>query len=594
MKKGKLLLAFAAIALVLTGCSKDKDSRTPEQKVDAAMESIKNEWKANKYAETGVTKDFELSTSVNGISGVTISYTSNNDAVRISEDNKTAIVTRPEHTEEDALVTLTAKFVCEDITKNTNLGVMVLKKTEPVSETSVKEIQETKDGEVVSMTGIVVARSVLDSNYNNFTAYVQHETEGGLYIYRAPGADYSTFAIGNKVKVTGTKATYNGLYQIAANTTATWEVELIAENQTLPAYKDITDAVKNAEDNDNAKVSSLFQASLVQLTGFRVTNVQSATISNGTLQSSFNVTGMVGNTETVIRVKYDVSEAAALASDFQGFTVGDILTVKGVGDWFYEFQLVPLAVEKTGHEDFTDQDKVDMAAESFKFNTTSVTSDFKLSLTADHDVTVSWTSDNAAIAIDGENATVTRGGQDVVVTLTATFKLNNATATKTFEVTVVGTSDVEATTVLTRESLFADITSSSYADHNGDYVVNGYTVTTSQVMGQNNSNSTANLDALQFQKQAGTITVKNISVTTVTLVGLSTYGYQDNFTIKLGDNVLTPTVTTENMGVNNSSGYEFKQYTLTITLDFATTGDLVISAAADYAYASYVTSITIA
>ena len=43
MKKGKLLMAFAAIALVLTGCNKDKgDTRTPEQKVDAAIEAVRN------------------------------------------------------------------------------------------------------------------------------------------------------------------------------------------------------------------------------------------------------------------------------------------------------------------------------------------------------------------------------------------------------------------------------------------------------------------------------------------------------------------------------------------------------------------------
>lgn len=592
MKKGKLLMAFAAIALVLTGCNKDKnkDTRTPEQKVDAAIEAVKNDWKAEKYAEDGVIEDFALMTSVDGISGVTITYTSDNAAVRISEDNKTAIVTRPEHDQSDALVTLTANFVCEKVSKDTKLGVMVLKKAAPVDETSVAEIQAAKDGTIVSMTGIVVGRSILDPKYDNFTAYVQHATEGGLYIYRAPGSDYDKLAVGNQVKVTGTKGSYSGLVQIAASTKETWQVEVLAENQTLPEYKDVTSAISSAE--DNTKVSTLLQSTLVQLTGFRVTSVEQATIVDGVLDGSFNVLGMVGNTETMIRVKDDISESAALASTFQGFTAGDVLTVKGVGDWYNEFQLVPFSVEKTGNEEFTDQEKVDMAKESFSFNTSSVTADFKLPVTADHGVTVSWSSNNAAIAVNDENATVTRGEEDVTVTLTATFTLNDATATKTYEVTVVGTNSQENTTVLTRESLFAGKTGNSYADYNGDYVVNGYTVTTNQVMGQNND-STANLDALQFQAEKGTITVKNISVTKVTLITVSTYDYDNNFTFQIGNQTLTPTISTRDMGVTNAGGYAFNEYTVTVTLDTATLGDLVISKTVGTKGAGYVPSITI-
>ena len=57
------------------------------------------------------------------------------------------------------------------------------------------------------------------------------------------------------------------------------------------------------------------------------------------------------------------------------------------------------------------------------------------------DKSATWTSDNAAIVIstaeDGTvNATVTRGSEDVVVTLTATVNVSGQTATKTFAVTV--------------------------------------------------------------------------------------------------------------------------------------------------------------
>ena len=58
------------------------------------------------------------------------------------------------------------------------------------------------------------------------------------------------------------------------------------------------------------------------------------------------------------------------------------------------------------------------------------------------DKSATWASDNAAIVIstaeDGTvNATVTRGSEDVVVTLTATVNISGQTATKTFTVTVL-------------------------------------------------------------------------------------------------------------------------------------------------------------
>lgn len=52
------------------------------------------------------------------------------------------------------------------------------------------------------------------------------------------------------------------------------------------------------------------------------------------------------------------------------------------------------------------------------------------------DVTIAWASNNAAIAIDGANATVTRGSESVEVTLTATFTSGEKTSTQTYKVTI--------------------------------------------------------------------------------------------------------------------------------------------------------------
>ena len=107
----------------------------------------------------------------------------------------------------------------------------------------------------------------------------------------------------------------------------------------------------------------------------------------------------------------------------------------------------------TGGETNTDQTVVDEVAKSFSFTTTEVSTDFTLKTSAAGGVVITWTSDNAAIVIDGQNAAVTRPAfedGDVTVTLTATFTKGTATATKTYQVKVLkgeDTSQIQTSTV---------------------------------------------------------------------------------------------------------------------------------------------------
>lgn len=100
----------------------------------------------------------------------------------------------------------------------------------------------------------------------------------------------------------------------------------------------------------------------------------------------------------------------------------------------------------------TDQDVVNAAKEAFTINYTEVTTDFTLPTTAAGGVTVTWASSDAAIAISGQNAAVTRpafadGNKNVV--LTATLAKNDATATKEFTVVVVCLEDANTIEALT-------------------------------------------------------------------------------------------------------------------------------------------------
>ena len=153
---------------------------------------------------------------------------------------------------------------------------------------------------------------------------------------------------------------------------------------------------------------------------------------------------------------------------------------------------------------------------------------------------------------------------------------------------------------VTAEELFAAVTTNSYAGHNGTHELGGVTFETYQVM---TANQTGSLNALQFQKDVATLTAKNVTVKTLTVEVLSTYDYTAHPTITVGGTAIAlPTVEEVNAtgvktGVNNTSGYEYTKYVLTVTLDAAVTGDLLIANtcknASNKGYAIYLASIAI-
>src|SRR5690606_34201967 len=85
----------------------------------------------------------------------------------------------------------------------------------------------------------------------------------------------------------------------------------------------------------------------------------------------------------------------------------------------------------------------------------TATADFTLPTTASG-ADISWTSDDAAIAVTGGDAVVTRpaaGDDDATVTLTATFTAGEASTTRTYSVTVPAQLIDQATDVRTSFSV---------------------------------------------------------------------------------------------------------------------------------------------
>lgn len=98
-------------------------------------------------------------------------------------------------------------------------------------------------------------------------------------------------------------------------------------------------------------------------------------------------------------------------------------------------------------QDAEDREIVAAAKNGLTVQSTA-TADFTLTVAAAGGVSIAWTSNNAAITINGATAKVTRpgfGSEAAVVTLTATIVSGNVTDTKTFEVTIAALTDESET-----------------------------------------------------------------------------------------------------------------------------------------------------
>ncbi|MBR2347334.1 MAG: hypothetical protein IKA68_07005 [Clostridia bacterium] len=146
---------------------------------------------------------------------------------------------------------------------------------------------------------------------------------------------------------------------------------------------------------------------------------------------------------------------------------------------------------------------------------------------------------------------------------------------------------------ITAEKLFAGITGTGYADHDGDHTVEGLTINTNTVMRSNNN--TGGIDVIQLKKEAGVITVKNATVKKLTIRVVSSYDYENNVSVSLGGNALTLPNPADvhaaaiSSGISNANGYAINYYDVVVELDAAATGDLVITNSTSYAvYFAYI------
>ncbi len=237
-----LVLVFCISAFAACGPNKT------EQAVENATAYVKNMYKAY-LTETETAKDFELVSKVmvGGVS-YTVTWTSDNDAVKVVEgsDGKVKI----DVNEESATAVqykLTAVVSAEDGTKGEPLA---FKFKVPASNlVTIPAALELPDDTFVTVKGkVTIINTPWDDGYKNISVTIEDADGNQLYLYRLA----TNVKLGDIITVKGVMATYNNARQVAAGATA----EITGHEDVVVTYKPVTipEAVA-ADDNTQIEVS---------------------------------------------------------------------------------------------------------------------------------------------------------------------------------------------------------------------------------------------------------------------------------------------------------------------------------------------------
>ncbi len=262
---------------------------------------------------------------------------------------------------------------------------------------TILEVRALSLGTATAFEGIVTG---IDGN----NIFVQDNT-AAIYLYNANKP--ADLAVGDKVYVEGNRDVYNGLQQI---TNAT--VTIQSSGNTLPAILTVTD------------ITSLTEAHQTQ----RIT-ISDLTVKS---QSGSNLVLTDGTNDITL---YE-SGPSAVYNHIQTAIVGQSVIIhEGFVGWYNGLQLKVNDVLSLEFVEISDELKVALAKEALTLPEIATADGITLPTVGLHETNIDWTSsNNAVIDIDGTVTPPT--GEAVVVTLTATISIGDASDTKEFLVTV--------------------------------------------------------------------------------------------------------------------------------------------------------------
>ncbi|MYL43330.1 5'-nucleotidase C-terminal domain-containing protein [Virgibacillus salexigens] len=122
---------------------------------------------------------------------------------------------------------------------------------------TIEEARQFDDGTTVSVEGTVTVNSAAISNGTQFTTYIQDVT-GGINLFAYEQGELPELAKGDKVKIVGELATYNGLKEVVPTS-----IQVLESDQPLPEVQEVS-----LEDLQNEETAESLEGERVRVNGY--------------------------------------------------------------------------------------------------------------------------------------------------------------------------------------------------------------------------------------------------------------------------------------------------------------------------------------
>lgn len=327
-------------------------------------------------------------------------------------------------TKEGGKVKLTATYThATDTTVAPLTNEYTLELLAPQEATVEQFLTKDEDGKVYIITGYIVA----DGSSSGKGSFVVADATGAVFSYNK-----ADVALGDKVKVFGTRSSSNGVPQIG-----TLNVVKVDDGTTYtyPEAKVI--------DGTTFDLSTLTKTSIVDYTG-KYTKVTGLTFYK---DGTYNSAGLLKEGKTAgSTAKDDYTQVLSLytASDaIPDEWAGKPIVVYGYVRGFKADTYLTIQVAKVeiGYDDATKVAQAKEALTEAKIGGTEFDKSFDLPTKGDWDTTITWAvkGESSVLAIEGNHATVTKPQtESETVTIVATIKSGEVTDTKEFVLTILG------------------------------------------------------------------------------------------------------------------------------------------------------------
>ncbi len=285
-------------------------------------------------------------------------------------------------------------------------------------------LAKDEDGKVYIITGYIVA----DGSSSGKGSFVVADATGAVFSYNK-----AEVAVGDKVKVYGTRASNSGVPQIG--TLNVVKVDAEGESYTYPEPAVI--------DGTTLDLSTLTKTSIVDYTG-KYTKITGLTFykdgtynSAGLLKEGKTAGSTAKDDYTQVLSLYTASDA--IPEDWAGKPIVVYGYVRGFKvDTYLTIQVAKVEI---GYDDATKVAQAKEALTETKIGGTEFTENFELPATGLYNTAITWAvkGESSVLAIEGNHATVTKPQTErETVTIVATIKSGEVTDTKEFTITILG------------------------------------------------------------------------------------------------------------------------------------------------------------